>query len=115
MISNSSGNGNSVENMIPINQNVNYADDSLTKLYDNVDQSVIRVTYDSDILGESRLGSGFVYDQLGHTIANYHVISGVEPDKQFDITFIDGSTYKANVKVKSNSFFLIDMIPKLNS
>jgi len=98
LISNSSSdNGNSVESMIPINQNTNYNDDSLTKLYDKVDQSVVQVTYDSDVLGESRLGSGFVYDELGHIITNYHVISGVKPDKQFDITFIDGSTYKANV------------------
>jgi S1-C subfamily serine protease len=98
LISNSSsGNGNSVESMMPINQNTNYNDDSLTKLYDKVDQSVVQVTYDSDVLGKSRLGSGFVYDKLGHIITNYHVISGVEPDKQFDITFIDGSTYKASV------------------
>jgi S1-C subfamily serine protease len=96
-IYNNSGNGNSVESTIPISQNTNYNDDSLTKLYDKVDQSVIQVTYDSDIPGESRLGSGFVYDELGHIITNYHVISGVKPDKQFDITFIDGSTYKANV------------------
>jgi len=92
-----SSNVNNVESTLPLNQNTNYNDDSLTKLYNKVDQSIVQVTYDTNVPGEFRLGSGFVYDELGHIITNYHVVSGVKPDKQFDITFIDGSTYKANV------------------
>jgi S1-C subfamily serine protease len=97
VLASSSGNYSSVESKIPVNQNTNYNDDSLTRLYDKVDQSIVQVTYNSDVPGESSLGSGFVYDKLGHIITNYHVVSGVKPEEQFDVTFIDGSTYKAKV------------------
>ncbi|MFL6324447.1 MAG: S1C family serine protease [Nitrososphaeraceae archaeon] len=40
------------------------------------------------------LGSGFVYDNQGHIVTNYHVVSGV---KKADVTFTDGNTYSANV------------------
>ena len=43
---------------------------------------------------QSRLGSGFVYDQQGHIISNSHVVSGA---KTVDVTFVDGNTYTANV------------------
>ncbi|MBV9178306.1 MAG: trypsin-like peptidase domain-containing protein [Nitrososphaeraceae archaeon] len=42
----------------------------------------------------TRLGSGFVYDKLGHIISNSHVIDGA---RTVDVTFIDGNTYTANV------------------
>ncbi|HET6590011.1 MAG TPA: trypsin-like peptidase domain-containing protein [Candidatus Nitrosocosmicus sp.] len=70
---------------------------NLINLYDKVDQSVVQVIFNSEIPGESRLGSGFVYDKLGHIITNYHVISGVDPKEKFDVTFIDGTSYKAEV------------------
>jgi|SRR5215212_3376853 S1-C subfamily serine protease len=40
------------------------------------------------------LGSGFVYDNQGHIVTNYHVVGGV---KKADVTFTDGNTYSANV------------------
>src|SRR5215212_4931776 len=40
------------------------------------------------------LGSGFVYDNQGHIVTNYHVAGGV---KKADVTFTDGNTYSANV------------------
>jgi S1-C subfamily serine protease len=40
------------------------------------------------------LGSGFVYDNQGHIVTNYHVVSGVN---KADVTFTDGNTYSANV------------------
>jgi S1-C subfamily serine protease len=40
------------------------------------------------------LGSGFVYDNQGHIVTNYHVVTGV---KKADVTFTDGNTYSANV------------------
>jgi S1-C subfamily serine protease len=40
------------------------------------------------------LGSGFVYDNQGHVITNYHVIDGAT---RADVTFTDGNTYSANV------------------
>lgn len=93
-----------MNNDIPVNQNTtndnlstNPVNDDLIKLYDKVDQSVVQVTYNSDTPGESRLGSGFIYDKLGHIITNYHVVGGDTLNEDFDITFIDGSSYKAKV------------------
>jgi S1-C subfamily serine protease len=40
------------------------------------------------------LGSGFVYDNQGHIITNYHVIDGATTA---DVTFTDGNTYSAKV------------------
>jgi serine protease Do len=73
------------------------SEEGLIKLYDKVDHSVVQVTQNSNsnILGMSRLGSGFVYDKEGHIVTNYHVVAGDNINKEFDITFTDGSAYKA--------------------
>ena len=71
------------------------AEEDLIKLYDKVDQSVVQVTQNSNTPGKSRLGSGFVYDKEGHIVTNYHVVAGENISKEFDITFTDGSAYKA--------------------
>ncbi|WP_222424900.1 trypsin-like peptidase domain-containing protein [Candidatus Nitrosocosmicus arcticus] len=73
------------------------SEEGLIKLYDKVDQSVVQVTQNSNsnIPGMSRLGSGFVYDKEGHIVTNYHVVAGNYINKEFDITFTDGSAYKA--------------------
>lgn len=75
----------------------NIEDDALSKLYDKVDQSVIQVTQNSNIPSDTRLGSGFVYDKEGHIVANYHVVAGENTEEEYDITFTDGSAYKATV------------------
>ena len=71
------------------------SEEGLIKLYDEVDHSVVQVTQNSNIPGMSRLGSGFVYDKEGHIVTNYHVVAGDNINKEFDITFTDGSAYKA--------------------
>ena len=40
------------------------------------------------------LGSGFVYDKLGHIVTNGHVIGGA---KIVDVTFVDGNRFTAKV------------------
>ncbi|MGH9982826.1 MAG: trypsin-like peptidase domain-containing protein [Nitrososphaeraceae archaeon] len=79
---------------------------NITNLFDKVDQSVVQVTGSSQTLG-SVLGSGFVYDEEGHIITNYHVISGIgqtaegigseNGENRFTITFLNGSVYNARV------------------
>jgi S1-C subfamily serine protease len=46
------------------------------------------------------LGSGFVYDNKGHIITNYHVVSN---SKIVDVTFNDGNRYTASVIGKDPS------------
>src|SRR5690606_13406456 len=71
--------------------------EDLIKLYDKVEHSVVQVTQDSNLPGASRLGSGFVYDKEGHIVTNYHVVAGDTINREFDVTFTDGTGYKATV------------------
>jgi S1-C subfamily serine protease len=79
------------------NSSDNSPEEDLIKLYDQVDQSVVQVTQDSNVPGASRLGSGFVYDKEGYVVTNYHVVAGDSVNKEFDVTFTDGTGYKATV------------------
>ena len=69
---------------------------ALTDLFHKVEKSVVQIT-DSDETNvfESRLGSGFVYDDNGHIITNHHVVSG--GGSRLDVTFPDGTVYRASV------------------
>ena len=69
---------------------------TLTDLFQKVEKSVVQIT-DSDETNvfESRLGSGFVYDDNGHIITNHHVVSG--GGSRLDVTFPDGTVYRASV------------------
>ena len=69
---------------------------TLTDLFQKVEKSVVQIT-DSDETNvfESRLGSGFVYDDNGHIITNHHVVSG--GGSRLDVTFPDGTVYRASM------------------
>jgi S1-C subfamily serine protease len=80
---------------------------SLTGIFKQVENSVVQITSKISTVNESviingsplesqstRLGSGFVYDNLGHIITNNHVVSGA---KTVDVRFVDGNVYSANV------------------
>lgn len=68
---------------------------SLPDLFIKVEKSVVQITDsdESDPL-DSRLGSGFVYDNNGHIITNNHVVSSGD---RLDITFLDGTVYRASL------------------
>src|ERR687884_450922 len=80
---------------------------SLPDVFQKVENSVVQITSTKSNPNEvvilngvpqtgrsTALGSGFVYDNQGHIVTNYHVISGVN---KADVTFTDGNTYSANV------------------
>jgi S1-C subfamily serine protease len=71
---------------------------TLPSLFQKVEKSMVQIT-DSDETDvfESRLGSGFVYDDNGHIITNYHVVSGGGGGNRLDVTFLDGTVYRASV------------------
>ena len=83
------------------------APSSLPDVFQKVENSVVQITSTKSNPNEviilngvpqtgrsTALGSGFVYDNQGHIVTNYHVVSGV---KKADVTFTDGNTYSANV------------------
>src|SRR5919202_2266849 len=80
---------------------------SLPDVFERVENSVVQITSTrtnhNEIIIENgvpqsgrstALGSGFVYDNQGHIVTNYHVIDGTT---RADVTFTDGNTYSANV------------------
>jgi S1-C subfamily serine protease len=72
---------------------------TLTDLFTETQQSVVQVSgtvSDGDSFFGVSLGSGFVYDNSGHIITNYHVVIGSDPN-DISITFIDGTVYRARV------------------
>lgn len=72
---------------------------SLPDLFEKVEKSVVQVTEvnNSNELG-SRVGSGFVYDNNGHVITNYHVVvPGSNNNEELQVSFLDGSVYSADL------------------
>jgi S1-C subfamily serine protease len=79
---------------------------SLNSIFRMVDNSVVQITTTTNTRTSSsntpdiqrqnatEVGSGFVYDTLGHIITNNHVIDGA---KLVDVTFVDGSRYAAKI------------------
>jgi S1-C subfamily serine protease len=77
---------------------------SLNDIFNKVEKSVVQITRSvappvSILEPENQenttaLGSGFVYDNNGHIVTNYHVIANASI---VDVTFIDGNRYTANV------------------
>lgn len=74
-------------------------DANLTSLFDEVDQSVVQISLARTTSLGSRQGSGFIYDNLGHIVTNYHVVAdpqkGQETNldgREFHVTFLDGTT-----------------------
>lgn len=69
------------------------ADLTLPDLFAKTEKSVVQVT-SITLTEQSRLGTGFVYDDNGHIITNNHVAAG---ESQLDVTFVDGTVYRATV------------------
>ena len=68
---------------------------SLPDLFARVEKSVVQITDSSETdQFDSRLGSGFVYDNNGHIITNDHVVNG---GGRVDVTFLDGTVYRASL------------------
>ena len=77
-------------------QNLEFNQLSLVQIFERSEPGVVQINVKksvSNITGTG-LGSGFVYDTLGHIITNAHVISDAE---KIVVTFLDGRSYKAQV------------------
>jgi len=79
------------ENTLPIKKNL-----TLVELFKKTEEGVVKIQTDATSpLGDTdAVGSGFVYDILGHTITNAHVI---ENATKVTVTFLDGNQYNAEI------------------
>jgi len=74
---------------------------SLPDLFNHVEKSVVQITDSANLQQQSniagmRLGSGFVYDNKGDIVTNYHVVAGAT-NNTVTVTFLDGVSYEAKV------------------
>jgi S1-C subfamily serine protease len=67
---------------------------TLPDLFSSVEKSVVQITDSDESNADSRLGSGFVFDNNGHVVTNHHVVSG---GGKLDVTFLDGTVYRAKL------------------
>jgi 2-alkenal reductase len=82
-----------VPSIITMDQGVVYQqDDVLVNLYEVANQGVVAIQTLGE-LGEG-LGSGFVYDNLGHIVTNYHVVEGAE---DLEVDFVSGHKVRASL------------------
>jgi len=78
------------ENTLPIKGNL-----TLVELFKKTEQGVVKIETDANnSLSDRNMGSGFVYDILGHTITNAHVIDNAT---KVTVTFLDGNQYNAEI------------------
>ena len=83
----------------------NNSNASLRQLFESTQQSVVQVSSanepslfeDATPTRPIALGSGFVYDQEGHIVTNYHVVAGARDPDNIDVTFSDGTVYRARI------------------
>ncbi len=70
---------------IPVSVNAAEQQEALVSLYESVLSGIVSLQVAGDQGGS--LGSGFVYDDQGHIITNYHVVEGA---KQVEVDFTSG-------------------------
>jgi S1-C subfamily serine protease len=86
---------------IPEEGAANALEAQVEAVYDQAGSAVVNitsVTYAYDFffnpVPQEGAGSGFVYDERGHIVTNYHVIENAE---ELSVTLADGETYPAQV------------------
>jgi len=69
---------------------------TLVELFENSEESVVKIKVEriGSATDTGGVGSGFVYDNLGHIITNAHVVDGAN---KTTVTFLDGSQYSAEI------------------
>ena len=69
---------------------------TLIELFEKSEEGVVKIKIEriSSQGDTGGVGSGFVYDNLGHIITNAHVVDGAD---KATVTFLDGSQYNAEI------------------
>jgi len=79
------------ETTLPVKRNL-----TLVELFEKTEEGVVKIETNAinPLSDTGAVGSGFVYDILGHTITNAHVI---ENATKVTVTFLDGNQYNAEI------------------
>ena len=69
---------------------------TLIELFEKSEEGVVKIKVEriNSPIDTGSVGSGFVYDNLGHIITNAHVVDGAN---KATVTFLDGSQYSAEI------------------
>ena len=69
---------------------------TLVELFEKSEEGVVKIRADSidSFTDTGGVGSGFVYDILGHITTNAHVVEGSD---KITVTFLDGSQYNSEI------------------
>jgi S1-C subfamily serine protease len=62
-----------------------------TQVFENAKYSVVKVLTGSNPYGKPEISTGFIYDNDGHIVTNYHVARA----NLIKVTFADGNSYRA--------------------
>lgn len=80
---------------------LDFAEKRVIEVYNRVSPAVVNVTtrvlrrgFFFEVIPEEGAGSGFVIDDSGHILTNYHVVRGAQ---QVEVTFLDETTLPAEV------------------
>jgi len=64
-----------------------------THVFENAKNSVVKVIV-SNSYSNPEISTGFIYDNDGHIVTNYHVVNNANP---INVTFADGNSYPAQI------------------
>ncbi len=64
-----------------------------THVFENAKDSVVKVTV-SNSYSNPEISTGFIYDNNGHIVTNYHVVKNANP---INVTFTDGNSYPVQI------------------
>lgn len=79
---------NVAEQTLPLNS----VEQTMANVYSSVSNSVVAISVSTGF--EAGEGTGFVIDQQGHIITNYHVVQGAQ---EIVVNFLDGTIVRADV------------------
>ena len=68
--------------------------DNWTHVFENAKHSVVKVAVSNSYMNGPEISTGFIYDNDGHLVTNYHVVNNAN---SINVTFADGNSYSAQI------------------
>ena len=65
-----------------------------THVFENAKYSVVKVAVSNSYMNSPEISTGFIYDNDGHIVTNYHVVNNAN---SINVTFADGNSYSAQI------------------